>query len=551
MTVESQPFVSALGRSCTVYVEHENAELYAPSLEHLIVGPPEWGGYLLAPQESTLSERATRDAVSAVFGGHAIQAERHDTAIIVTESSEPVRSGAVNEPPRSDPPRSRGGSSRERGRPGPSPNVAWKRVEQIVKKEIDPEKLRRYTQGDILDMILFLSQKEGDSQIELWQDFAREKAKNSEEPNRPKSAWQNFYSRHKGVIDKCVSIMRSADQSSGNLRQLRDASSSRGPRKSQSRGSGYKPTGSDPESDEEVGMLDVKSHGKTVEYGASHLSRLSEPGAVVQIVKGVAYYQVVRMILITYKALEKKEASVQAEANRNSIEANPPKWQQMEEKIKLLTKSTDEDLLNEKLPPVWKEMCDTFVQERTASNPTRALRDEPKVWTRWAQRHWDVIAAGAIALKEKPYIQANGGQAQLSMTGRSHTPADFDEMADFIAQQIKFRGVSEREQKEVMGQDFIWKAFAIVYRTNRSWEEWQKYYKQKAEDITRAARLRLKPSSQSGSPPAKSLIPQIEAPMALLPSSSGYLSPPVSRLPLKRALDSPTGGTRPKHLRPN
>lgn len=39
----------------------------------------------------------------------------------------------------------------------------------------------------------------------------------------------------------------------------------------------------------------------------------------------------------------------------------------------------------------------------------RALRDEAKVWTRWAQRNWDVIAAGAIALKAKPYVQANGG----------------------------------------------------------------------------------------------------------------------------------------------
>ncbi|KAG8896195.1 hypothetical protein FRC00_006312 [Tulasnella sp. 408] len=104
----------------------------------------------------------------------------------------------------------------ERGRPGPSPNVAWKRVEQIVKKEIDPGKLILYTQGDMLDLILFLSQKEGQSQSELWQDFVQEKAKNSEEPNRSQNAWKSFYGRHKGVIDKCVDIMRSADQSSGN-----------------------------------------------------------------------------------------------------------------------------------------------------------------------------------------------------------------------------------------------------------------------------------------------------------------------------------------------
>ncbi|KIO26506.1 hypothetical protein M407DRAFT_200690 [Tulasnella calospora MUT 4182] len=223
--------------------------------------------------------------------------------------------------------------------------------------------------------------------------------------------------------------------------------------------------------------------------------------------------------------------------------------------IKLFANSTDEELLNERLPPTWKEMCHALIKERTAANPMRTLRDEPKVWTRWARRHWDVIAAGAIALKAKPHIHASGVarpvQAQLSATTGNHTPADFDEMANYIAKQIKIRRVSDREEKEAMGQDFIWKAFAMVYRTNRSWKEWQRYYNQEADDINRAARLKLKPRSHSGSLPADSLIPQIKAQMALLPSSLEYPSPPVSRLPLKRALEAPTDGTRPKHIRPN
>ncbi|KAG8919253.1 hypothetical protein FRC01_001376 [Tulasnella sp. 417] len=470
MAVESQPFVSALGHSCTVYVESDNAELYAPHLERLIVagggtvtrnpdsaaavvvikrgaekiesriiqmwnlrhidpwiqgvvdvdwvndcikkaelqGPPEWGGYLLEPQKTAISKREARDAVCAVFGPRPTQAERPNISNTAIENPDQVgaatRSPLRRNPPTSREERSKDNDAPERGRSGLSSDDAWNKVKDIV-KELDPKKLRHYTHGDLLDLILYLAREEADSQSDLWEAFAQKKASQSVEPS-----------------------------------------------------------------------------------------------------------------------------------------------------IKLFTNSADEVLLNEKLPPTWKEMCPILIRERTAANPTRALRDEPGVWTRWARRHWDIIAAGAIALKAKPYIRATGAvhpvQAQLSTAAGSHTPADFDEMADFIAKQIKFRRVSEREEKEAMGQDFVWKAFAIVYNTNRSWKEWQRYYNQKADNINRAARLRLKPRSQSGSLPADSLLPQVEAQMALLPSSSGYPSPPVSR-PLKRALEGAMDGTRPKHIRPN
>ncbi|KAG8946102.1 hypothetical protein FRC04_012080 [Tulasnella sp. 424] len=211
-------------------------------------------------------------------------------------------------------------------------------------------------------------------------------------------------------------------------------------------------------------------------------------------------------------------------------------------------------LLNEKLPPMWKDICDSFIRERIAANPTRVLREDQGVWSRWARRHWDIISTGAIALKGNPQLRANvarPAQTRLSTSAGSHVPADFDEMADFIAKQIKVRRVSEQEEKDAMSQDFIWKAFAVVHRTNRSWKEWQRYYNERADDINRAARLRLKPRSHSGSLPADPLLPQVEAQMALLATSSEYPSPPVSRLSLKRPLDAPTDGARPKHIRPN
>lgn len=69
-------------------------------------GPPDWGGYLLAPREAVISERAVRDAVSAVFGRPAMQADPRARRT-VNEDAEQVGPGRTIEPPQRDPPGSR------------------------------------------------------------------------------------------------------------------------------------------------------------------------------------------------------------------------------------------------------------------------------------------------------------------------------------------------------------------------------------------------------------------------------------------------------------
>lgn len=72
-------------------------------------GPPEWGGYLLVPREAVISERAARDAVSAVFGRPAMQAERPSIRRTANEDAEQIRPGRTIEAPhvQRDPPGSR------------------------------------------------------------------------------------------------------------------------------------------------------------------------------------------------------------------------------------------------------------------------------------------------------------------------------------------------------------------------------------------------------------------------------------------------------------
>lgn len=604
--VENQPFVSALGRSCTVYVERDNAELYAPHLEHLIVagggtvtrdpdqaavvvvfrrgmdtiesriaqtwylrqidpwiqgvvdvdwvndcikkaelqGPPDWGGYLLAPREAVISERAVRDAVSAVFGRPAMQADPRARRT-VNEDAEQVGPGRTIEPPQRDPPGSRTEVSRERGRRGPEPCDVWDRVQAVVKREIHSSKLKHYTHGDVLDLILFLARKEADSQMGLWDAFARMQASKSAESNRSKNAWNNFYTRNKEVIDKCVGILRAAGYSSGDLRQLRDKSSSRRAWRSRSREGKRNAVESDQESDEEsVGTRSRPDNQARRRPRSSSMSDASMRSRRDDRTVGAT------------SGNPSDSAGLTTSGAKGNQGGNPTQYTNEDTiaAIMLFADRNNSVLLNEKLPPVWKDICDAFIQERIAANPTRVLREDQGVWSRWARRHWDIISTGAIALKGNPQLRANvahPAQARLSTSAGGHVPADFDEMVDFIAKQIKVRRVSEQEEKDAMSQDFIWKAFAVVHRTNRSWKEWQRYYNERADDINRAARLRLKPGSHSGSLPADPLIPQVEAQMALLATSSEYPSPPVSRPSLKRPLDAPTDGARPKHIRPN
>lgn len=132
--------------------------------------------------------------------------------------------------------------------------------------------------------------------------------------------------------------------------------------------------------------------------------------------------------------------------------------------------------------------------------------------------------------------------------------------ADFISKQIKARKLPEGGVTAVMMQDFVWKAFVAVvrgiklillaiptvdslclkYLTDRNWNDWQNYYRSRADNINRAARARLMPEKPG--------LSQVVAEMERLHASGGYDSPPANGAS-KRSLEGSSDGRRPKRPR--
>ncbi|KAG8919164.1 hypothetical protein FRC01_001443, partial [Tulasnella sp. 417] len=120
----------------------------------------------------------------------------------------------------------------------------------------------------------------------------------------------------------------------------------------------------------------------------------------------------------------------------------------------------------------------------------RSPESEGDTWTSWLKNDWDVISTGASVFQDKAKPDITEAQNRLSNRNGTYTPADYDEIVDFIASQIRARKVTEGSEAAVLMQSFIWKAFAIVYQTDRSWKEWQDYYRHRAGVINQAARRR-------------------------------------------------------------
>ncbi|KAG9017254.1 hypothetical protein FRB90_001225 [Tulasnella sp. 427] len=478
MEVDARPFVSAIGRSCTIYVERDGAEMYASHLENLIttgggtvtrnpdqaaavvvvkrgsemierriaqisrfrlanpwvqgvvdlnwvtdcikrtelLGPPEWGGYLLKPQQLANSEADVRDAVRAVFGlpGNRAGLPTPQTSSN-SENSDRIRLSTSSRAAQSlqVPPSSRHsglsgihGQEQEevRGRSRLNVNSAWNKVKEIVKSEVDPQKLKNYTQGDLLELILYLSRKDPDSEVGGWEAFAGEQAKKTSEAPRTANAWRKFYKRNKELVEKCVGIVRGADHSSGHLTSLRDNSTSKRPRHSHSRSSRGRADSEDELADD---IDETRSgHSGTQAGGSRPDSSRTEDRPRSRV------------------ALRQDEATV---PGAQGLEVNqfltqdahgPTQYTDADLRaaMKAFVKTTDSDLKNASLPPVWKDLCDDFIQKRLAEDPT----------------------------------------------------------TDFIAKQIKLKGISEADARMKLSQDHFWKAFAIVNKTSRNWKEWQR-----------------------------------------------------------------------------
>lgn len=150
---------------------------------------------------------------------------------------------------------------------------------------------------------------------------------------------------------------------------------------------------------------------------------------------------------------------------------------------------------------------------------------------------------GAVALaKRLRIIPSSGTQAlkQLSDPNEDYTDADYDEVADYIGKQIQAMNLTEREVVAVMTQDSVWKGFATMYLTDRNWKEWQSYYRERADDINRTARVRLKREEPA--------VSQVAAESEQLLASGRYNSPPPNSV-LKRSLEGSPDERRPKHPR--
>ncbi|KAG9017255.1 hypothetical protein FRB90_001226 [Tulasnella sp. 427] len=200
------------------------------------------------------------------------------------------------------------------------------------------------------------------------------------------------------------------------------------------------------------------------------------------------------------------------------------------------------ELLNEEQPLLTRfdAVLETSVPRESAANPALQGRDGLS-WTLWTQENWDIIAAGAIILGNQvagvDKSPTESDPSCLSKRGEPHTSTDYDEVSDFVTTQIKARELVEGGETIVISKEFFWKAFAILHKADRSWNDWQGYYITNAGDINRSARTRLKLQRER----------DLTSETAVILESEQYNSSPL--LSLKRPYEGASDDRAPKQLR--
>ncbi|KAG8975834.1 hypothetical protein FRC05_005044 [Tulasnella sp. 425] len=580
MADDKDPFMGPSGQPCTVYVEHAGAEKIAPGQEQTIegaggivvkdpnraavvvvikrgaesieqriidtcdyrrtnpgtqgvvdfgwiyecikqsklLGPPDWGGHLLPPAQKCVITRGEADAAAFAIFGLCKHGPEHEEAMREPEAMQvdpvPV-AGQSGSNPQNDTSeelsrgrRTRSSKNTESQKQNDSLEDAWVEVRKIID---DPEKagwFRTFSRGDMLVLI-----------SELYE------AEANPDPGRASGWWEAFTMRRAAETIEERTIrpreLRVTTVEVVRVDELRTKApwratgSTEPPVQRRKRGRPPKT----PTNNQGGGMPQTPPQGK-------------KTGIVVRPQRSSS----------RLKPTSEIQAPTVVPDPQLTVEVAPYNDQDAFDAMEFFVSCSDSELLNQKrtFPPRWKEAFDAFMEKRVAVDPAQLSGGEESTWRKWAQDNWDVISTGALALKGKAASNGNDVRKQLSSRNEGYTGADYDEVADYIGKQIQARKLPEGQEVAVMTQDFVWKAFVMVYLTDRNWKEWQDYYREKADDINRTARVRLKPE--------ESLVSEVAAEMEQLLASGGYNSPPPNGV-LKRSLEGSPDERRPKHPR--
>ncbi|KAG8946101.1 hypothetical protein FRC04_012079 [Tulasnella sp. 424] len=538
-----------------------------------LLGPPDWGGHLLPPAQKCVITRGEADAAAFAIFGLCKHGPEHEEAMREPEAMQvdpvPV-AGQSGSNPQNDTSeelsrgrRTRSSKNTESQKQNDSLEDAWVEVRKIID---DPEKagwFRTFSRGDMLVLISELYEAEANPDpgraSGWWEAFTmRRAAETIEERRHTIDSWREFYRNRTVIINRCVDMLLSARSTSGRLRPLQDHSTARTSRyHSRSRSGGRTPNQGTMESDGETiweyPTCEPPPTLPSTEPPVQRRKRGRPPktptnnqgGGMPQTPpQGKKTGIVVRPQRSSsrLKPTSEIQAPTVVPDPQLTVEVAPYNDQDAFDAMEFFVSCSDSELLNQKrtFPPRWKEAFDAFMEKRVAVDPAQLSGGEESTWRKWAQDNWDVISTGALALKGKAASNGNDVRKQLSSRNEGYTGADYDEVADYIGKQIQARKLPEGQEVAVMTQDFVWKAFVMVYLTDRNWKEWQDYYREKADDINRTARVRLKPE--------ESLVSEVAAEMEQLLASGGYNSPPPNGV-LKRSLEGSPDERRPKHPR--
>ncbi|KAG8896245.1 hypothetical protein FRC00_006228 [Tulasnella sp. 408] len=535
-------------------------------------GPPNWGGHLLRPkeQEPAITRNKAKEVALAIFGQP--QAVEHETVTGDTDAMQldpaPAagRSGATPRPDdtQEEEPRGRqmtGSKNQEPGTEGEkSPkDLAQDAVKCIIEEVQQRGGFRIFSPDEMQILVNELYELESTEEpVEnWWATFTARRAKDTPEAQRHSiDSWREFYRTRIVEVNKCVQILLTANHPGTDiiLKPLRDHSATTTSRyRNRSRSGGRNSNRSARGSDEQT--LGTTPGGQASERSSvlSGIEPQVQPKKPGRPRKNPASAQgglpytprkaTKNGICKRSTGCSNQAASTATPVDQGAVEDLSYKDRvTLTAMMRFFSSHNESDLRAQEstiLGTGIKAILDEYMRRQIGADPTQSSGSEGDTWTSRLKNDWDVISAGALALKGQAGLNRAGAQNRLSHSNDDFTADDHNEMADFIANQIRARRVAKGRETSSLMQNPIWKAFAIVYRTDRQWEDWQTYYRENAEAINNTARKRLED---------KSLTTKVAVEMKRLAASGRLNTPPTSGV-LKRPPEGELDERHSKHLR--
>ncbi|KAG8946100.1 translational activator for mitochondrial COX1 [Tulasnella sp. 424] len=500
-----------------------------------------WGGHLFRPTQEVITIDEADTTTVPIFGHIYGTEHEEDTGEPEAMQLDPVPvAGPSGNTPQNDtseelprgassssardvpmPPAIDGGVTQGRrtrsskNKESPKGKVSWEDASEEVRKIVEDPRNKtwfgNFSTKEILDLVDELYRCEATTESiltkEWWDGFVQSRAAKSTEGRRHSTkAWRECYSKTSKIVNGCVHKLLAARPTSGldGLGPPEDHSASRAePSRSGNRSA-----------EGALDQNDEASDGQTIRAETSPDFSVGERPPISSTVEFEPAVQPRKRGRPPQKAANNQEGGLPqtlqqgeetatatrlkrlriirtSETQAPTVVPEPPitvdDAQYIYQAMRFFVNRSDSELLRQE-PPRWKDPLDAFMDRRFSPDPMQLSGLEESTWRKLAQDNWDIISTGALALKGKAF---SDDRKQLSNRNEDYTDADYDEAADYIAKQIQVRKLPEGGVTAVMMQDFVWKAFVIVYLTDRNWNDWQNYYRGKANNINRTARVRL------------------------------------------------------------